>query len=93
MTEAYAIKGLYGIEANTTRDSEAECWSDWLIESELTREVSEARGYRCIPVTVNEKGEAEALLREASMYLWRSDNQRTIQCAERIDAYLSRRQG
>jgi len=52
--EAFAIKGLYGIEANTVRDSAAECWSDWLIESELTRDVSEARGYRCVPVQVTE---------------------------------------
>ena len=52
MMEAFAIKGLYGIEANTVRDSAAECWSDWLIESELTHDVSKARGYRCVPVQI-----------------------------------------
>lgn len=52
--EAFAIKGLYGIEVNTTRESAAECWSDWQRETELTSDVSEARGYRCVPVQVIE---------------------------------------
>lgn len=103
MTEAYAIKGPYGIELDTVRESESICWIHWLMETDQRQDESEDKGYTCVHVTVSEKGEAEALLRTALEQLKGWQQFGTIAVGERnevtdalvvsIDAYLSRGQG
>jgi len=107
MTEAYAIKGPDGIDASSVQETESECWLEWYVATEMGQDMSERHGYTCVPVTVSEKGEVEALLKAAKEYV---DSQHLHQhviskfpvvlepcerCElnKRIDAYLSRGQG
>lgn len=52
--EAFAIKGPNGIEADSIRDTEAECWCDWVSTTWMDRDDSAMNGYRCVPVQVTE---------------------------------------
>ncbi len=95
MTEAYAIKGPDGkIILWAIGESELDAWSDFCVvcdyQSKIPQELQQ-QGYTCVPVTVSEKIEADALLKELTRKRFQGGI--TAQDWDAIDAYLSRGQG
>lgn len=104
MTNAYAIKGPDGNIDLVLIDTDIEeTWYEYIKSVEgrvptsgsIVKDIQywKDEGFTCVPVTVSEKGEAEALLVDISDLLKTGNSiEATSSMHKRIDAYLSRKE-
>lgn len=95
MTDAWAIKDRDGrIILWAIGESERDAWCDFCVvsdyQSKMPQELQQ-QGYTCGTVIVSEKGEAEALLKNAESLA--ATGASATHIVELLRAYLSRGQG